>query len=65
MSYHIYENHPDNHREISILIDDDLIIAKYEDDDDVFFTANSEDSDIREEFTSEFGEEFASRVFAS
>lgn len=65
MSYHIYETHPDNKREIAILIDEDLIIAKYEDDDDVFFTASAEDGDVREEFTSEFGEEFADRVFGS
>lgn len=65
MSYHIYETHPQNKREIAILVDDDLVIAKYESDDDVFFIANSEECDIREELIAEFGEEFTDRVLIS
>lgn len=62
MSYHIYETHPKNKREISILVDDDLVIAKYESDDDIFLIASDE---IREELINEFGEEFTDRVLIS
>lgn len=62
MSYHIYETHPQNHRPIAIMIDDDLVIAKYESDDDVFLIASD---DIREELIAEFGEEFTDRVLIS
>lgn len=62
MSYHIYETHPKNKREISILVDDDLVIAKYDDDDDIFLIASDE---IREELINEFGEEFTDRVLIS
>lgn len=65
MSYHIYESHPHTHRDIAVLVDDDLVIAKYADNDDVFFISSGEESDIREEFIAEFGEEFAKRVFLS
>ena len=63
MSYHIYETHPKNKREISILVDDDLVIARYDDDDDVFLIAS--DEFIREELINEFGEEFTDRVLIS
>lgn len=62
MSYHIYETHPKNDRPIAIMIDDDLVIAKYESDDDVFLIASD---DIREELINEFGEEFTDRVLIS
>jgi hypothetical protein len=64
MSYHIYETHPENNRPISILVDDDMVIAKYEDDDDVFLMATSEDTeDLFVEVMNELGEELARRVF--
>jgi hypothetical protein len=64
MSYHIYETHPENNRPISILVDDDLVIAKYEDDDDIFFTANQdEEDDVYEMVVNEFGAELADRLF--
>lgn len=63
MSYHFYDNHPANSREIAVMVDDDMIYAKYEDDDDVFFVANSEDENLRDAVVSEFGEDFAKRLF--
>ena len=64
MSYHIYETHPENNRPISILVDDELVIAKYEDDDDIFFTANSEEEDdVYGMVVNELGAVLADRLF--
>jgi hypothetical protein len=65
MSYHIYEKHPDNNRPISLLIDDDYVVATYDDEHDVFFITNSTEYNIREELVNEFGEEFTKRILAS
>ena len=63
MSYHFYDAHPENGREIAVLVDDESIVAKYEDDDDVFLMAYADEEDLRDTVIAEFGEEFASVRF--